>query len=118
MMVRPVRQPARIKAEGGKSILEYAGRVSGQLDSVSVAYMVAPSGWSEPYQQPTFDEVTIVMRGTIRVEHPHGTLDVEAGEAVIVPRGQRVRYSNPGTDDAQYWAVCAPAFSVSEAGRE
>ena len=117
-MVRRCRKPVRIAAAGGKTILEYAGRVSGPIKSVSVARMVAPGLWSEPFQRPSFDEVTVVVRGTIRVEHRSGATDVAAGEAVIVSRGERIRYSNPVNQEAEYWAVCVPAFSEETAGRE
>ncbi len=117
-MVRKILQPARIPDGAGKLILEYAGRASGGLASVSVAHMVTPGGWSEPFQQPMFDEVTVVTRGTIRVEHQAGSCDVMAGEAVIVPRGERIRYSNPGSGKAEYWAICTPAFEAETAGRE
>lgn len=41
--------------------------------------MIAPGGWDEPAQTPDFDEVTVVLRGTVRVEHDGGVLDVTAG---------------------------------------
>ena len=113
-----VAEPVPIGAEGGKTITEHVGRVAGRVPEVSVARMVAPPGWSEPYQQPAFDEVSVVIRGTLRVEHAQGTTDVHAGESVVVTRGERIRYSNPGTDEAEYWAVCAPAFSPETAGRK
>ena len=117
-MVMAVKNPVRVAAEGGKSILEFAGRASGPLASVSVAHMIAPGGWNEPFQQPSFDEVTIVTRGTVRIEYQSGTIDVGPGQAAIVTGGERIRYSNPGIEEAEYWAVCAPAFSSLAAGHE
>ena len=117
-MVRRFRHPVRIAAAGGKAIFEYAGRISGPIETVSIARMVAPGLWSEPFQTPSFDEVTVVVRGTIRVEHRSGATEVAAGEAVIVTRGERIRYSNPANQEAEYWAVCVPAFSEETAGRE
>ena len=78
----------------------------------------APPGWDEPFQQPDFDEVTIVLRGRIRVEHDDGATDVAPGETVLVERGERIRYSNPFDEEAEYWAVCAPAFSPETANRD
>ncbi|MFQ5569847.1 MAG: cupin domain-containing protein [Rhodothermales bacterium] len=117
-MVQIITHPARIPVPGGKRIDEYVGRVNTGTASVSVAHMVAPPGWSEPTQQPDFDEVTIVIRGTMRVEHPGGTLDVEAGETGLVEAGERIRYSNPFDEEVEYWAVCVPAFSPEAAHRE
>lgn len=93
-----------------KVIDEYVGRVNSQTDTVSVAHMRSPKGWSEPGQRPDFDEFTVVLRGRLHVEHEGGTMHVDAGQAVIVRRGEWVRYSTP-SNDTEYFAVCAPAFS-------
>ena len=101
-----------------QEIDEYVGRVNSGTAAVSVARMAAPGGWTEPAQAPEFDEVTLVLRGTVRVEHDGGVLDVRAGEAVLTRAGERVRYSTPDPDGADYVAVCVPAFSPEAAGRE
>lgn len=80
--------------------------------------MVSPSGWSESGQTPEFDEFTIVLRGQLRVETRDGPHDVLAGQAVIVPRGQWVRYSTPSAEGAEYIAVCLPAFSPQTVHRD
>jgi mannose-6-phosphate isomerase-like protein (cupin superfamily) len=80
--------------------------------------MKSPSGWSEPGQTPEFDEYTIVLRGTLRVETREGTLDVSAGQAVITRRREWVRYSTPGAEGAEYIAVCIPAFSPQTVHRD
>lgn len=117
-MVQKITAPARIPVPGNKRIEEHVGRVNTGTEALSVAHMVAPPGWDEPFQQPDFDEVTIVVRGTLRVEHAGGALDVGAGETVLVEAGERIRYSNPFSEEAAYWAVCAPAFSPEAARRE
>ncbi|WP_412070343.1 cupin domain-containing protein [Rubrivirga sp. IMCC43871] len=114
-----VPTPVRIPVPGGKLIEEHVGRVASDTSSVSVAHMLAPPGWQEPVQTPAFDEVTIVIRGAMRVEHAGGHTDVGPGETVLCRAGERVRYLNPSADaECEYWAVCAPAFSPDAAGRE
>ena len=118
-MPRHISDPARIPGPGGKTIEEFVGRVNSGTASLSVAHMVAPGRWEEPAQTPQFDEVTIVLRGTMRVEHDGGVLDVGAGETVLCEAGERVRYLNPSPDaECEYWAVCAPAFSPDTVRRE
>jgi mannose-6-phosphate isomerase-like protein (cupin superfamily) len=117
-VIKKITNPTRIPVPDGKIIDEHVGRVHTNTASVSVAHMVAPPGWDEPFQRPDFDEVTIVVRGTVRVEHDGGALDVGAGETVLVEAGARIRYSNPFDAEAEYWAVCAPAFSPDAAHRE
>ncbi len=116
-MPQLVPAPTRIPVPGGKTIDEYVGHVTTSTPEVSVAHMVAPAGWSEPAQTPEFDEITVVLHGTVRVEHDGGVLDVVAGQAVITRSGERVRYST-GDDGAEYVAVCLPAFAPDLAHRD
>jgi quercetin dioxygenase-like cupin family protein len=112
-----ITDPARIPVPGGKVIDEYVGRVASGDDAVSVARMAAPPGWSEPGQTPAFDEVTLVLRGSVIVEHGDGGVEVRAGQAVVTRAGEWVRYS-AGPDGADYVAVCTPAFSPEAARRD
>jgi len=113
-----IREPNRIPVPGGKVIDEYVGRVATGTEQVSVAHMVAPGGWTEPAQTPAFDEVTLVLRGEVLVEHDGGVLRVSAGQAVLTRAGERVRYATPDGVEAQYVAVCLPAFAPELAGRD
>ncbi|PAP76712.1 cupin domain-containing protein [Rubrivirga marina] len=118
-MPRHVTAPTRIPVPGDKTIKEHVGRVNTGTSSLSVAHMIAPPGWQEPAQAPAFDEVTIVVRGTMRVEYDGGHLDVEAGETVLCEAGERIRYLNPSeADECEYWAICTPAFSPDAVHRE
>jgi mannose-6-phosphate isomerase-like protein (cupin superfamily) len=113
-----IEAPTRIPVPGGKVIDEYVGRVNSGEASVSVAHMVAPGGWVEPAQRPDFDEVTLVLKGSVRVEHDGGVLDVRAGQAVVTRAGERVRYTTPDEAGAEYVAICLPAFSPEAAHRD
>ncbi|MEX2027707.1 MAG: hypothetical protein WEH44_10400 [Pirellulaceae bacterium] len=119
-MARLIESPVRIQAAGQppKIIEEFVGRVVSQTDVVSIARMTSPAGWSEPKQTPEFDEYTIVLRGCLVVETADGATEVRAGQAIITPRGQRVRYSTPHEGGAEYIAVCLPAFSTQTVHRE
>ena len=111
-------QPTRIPVPGNKLIDEYIGHVNSGTAELSIAHMRSPSGWSEPGQTPEFDEFTIVLRGMMRIEHGDGVMEVSAGQAVIVQRGEWVRYSTPGPEGAEYIAVCVPAFTPDGARRD
>jgi mannose-6-phosphate isomerase-like protein (cupin superfamily) len=115
-----IEKPTRVTAAGNKPKLidEYVGRVNTSEAGVSIAHMRSPAGWAEPGQTPEFDEYTLVLRGVLRVEHRGGTLDVRAGQAVLVRRGEWVRYSTPGEEGAEYVAVCLPAFSPDTVHRD
>src|SRR5207253_7154591 len=111
--------PVRVDAAGSKPKLieEYIGRVNSGTDAVSIAHMHSPAGWQEPGQAPEFDEFTVVLRGTLRVEYEGGWLDVGTGQAVVTHRGEWVRYSTPDAP-AEYIAVCLPAFSPDMVHRD
>jgi len=119
-MPKLIEKPTIIDCVGTKpkQIQEFAGRVNSQHDGVSVARMISPSGWEEPGQRPEFEEITVVLKGMLRVEHEHGVLDVYAGQGVVSAPGEWVRYSTPGADGAEYVAVCLPAFSPTTVHRD
>ena len=119
-MPRLIEQPTVIAAAGNKPkrIEEYAGRVNSGHTGVSVARMTSPEGWVEPGQRPDFEEVTVVLRGLLRVEHEQGVMDVRAGQAVVASPGEWVRYSSPEPGGAEYVAICVPAFSMDSVHRD
>ncbi len=117
-MPRLIESPTRVEAVGNKPKLidEYIGAVNTGDHLVSIAHMRSPGGWQEPGQRPEFDEFTIVLKGTLRVEHEGGAIDVEAGQAVHTAPGEWIRYSTP--EGAEYIAVCLPAFSPGSVHRD
>jgi mannose-6-phosphate isomerase-like protein (cupin superfamily) len=115
-----IARPSRVEAAGSKPKLidEYIGRVNSKNDAVSIAHMRSPGGWQEPGQTPEFDELTVVLRGMLRVEYRGGVMDVRAGQAVMASQGEWVRYGTPEADGAEYIAVCLPAFSLATVHRD
>ena len=112
--------PTRIEAAGNKPKLidEYFGRVNSGSGQLSIAHMRSPGGWVEPGQTPEFEEYTVVLRGTLRVEFQGGMLDVTAGQAIVTHSGEWIRYSTPEEGGAEYLAVCLPAFSPETVNRD
>jgi ethanolamine utilization protein EutQ len=108
-----VTQPSVVEAAGNKPkiIREFIGRVNSATQALSIAQMQSPGGWLEPGQTPDFDEYTLVLKGTVRVTHRDGHLDVQAGQTVLAHKGEWVQYSTPDAEGAEYVSVCVPAFS-------
>jgi len=115
-----ISNPTVIEAAGTKPKLieEYVGQVNTGSGDVSIARMKSPSGWVEPGQRPDFDEYTIVLAGMLRVTGERETIDVRAGQAVVVKGGEWVQYSTPEAEGAEYVAVCLPAFSMETVHRD
>jgi quercetin dioxygenase-like cupin family protein len=119
-MARIISAPTVIPAAGKppKIIEEFIGRVNSGSSAISIAKMTSPSGWNEPGQTPDFDEYTIVLRGELQVETREAVHRVSAGQAIVVSRGEWVRYSTPVAEGAEYIAVCLPAFSPATVHRD
>src|SRR5690349_25146042 len=108
----------RVPTTDGKLIEEHIGWASTQTSEYSVAHMVAPPHWSEPHQNPEFDEVTIVIRGRKQFEVDGDIIELGAGESLLIKAGARVRYSNPFDEEVEYWSICVPAFTMDSVNRE
>ena len=119
-MAKLINSPTLVSAAGNKPkiIEEFIGRVNSGTAELSLARMTSPAGWQEPGQTPEFDEFTLVLHGWLQVETVNAVIDVRAGQAVVAPKGEWVRYSSPGPDGAEYIAVCLPAFSADTVHRD
>jgi mannose-6-phosphate isomerase-like protein (cupin superfamily) len=106
-----IKKPQVVEAEGNLSMMvqEYVGRVNSGTSSVSIARVMSPEGRVETGKTPEYDEYSLVLMGTLRIESRDRTFDVCSGQAVIVPKGKWVRYSTP--ELTEYIAVCLPAFA-------
>lgn len=119
-MAKVINSPSIIKAAGigEKTISEFFGRVNSETEEVSIAHMISPAGWSEPGQKPHFDEYTVVLKGSLKVETEKETFIVSAGQAILTEKDKWVRYSTPLEEGADYIAVCIPAFSPDTVNRD
>jgi ethanolamine utilization protein EutQ (cupin superfamily) len=119
-MPKLILGPTRVEAAGNKPILidEYFGLINSQDGRISIARIQCPPGWIEPAQTPAFDEYTVVLAGRLRVRSQEGDVDVRAGQAILTPKGERVQYSTPAEEGADYIAICLPAYSLEQARRD
>jgi mannose-6-phosphate isomerase-like protein (cupin superfamily) len=111
-------KPFIVPTTDGKRIEEHFGLLATKNENISIARMVAPPGWSETHQVPTFDEWTLVNHGKKMIEIDGQAMIIEAGQSILVKKGARVRYSNPFNEACEYWSVCLPAFSIDSVNRE
>ena len=112
-------EPFVVPTTDGKVIREHFGLASSKDTDFSLAHMIAPPHWSEPYQTPTFDEVTFVFKGRKRILiDEQEEIILQAGESILIKGGTRIQYSNPFDEACHYVALCMPAFSIDEVNRE
>ncbi len=112
------KTPFIVPTEDGKYIGEHFGRATDGNKELSIAHMVAPSGWSEPFQTPEFDEYTLVIKGKKQFVIEEDTIILEAGQSIRIEKNTRIQYSNPFEEPCEYIAVCLPAFSPETVHRE
>ena len=111
-------RPFIVPTTDGKLIEEHFGLATTRTKEYSIAHMVAPPQWSEPFQNPEFDEVTLVINGQKRIEVDGETIDLQAGQSILIKKGARVRYSNPFDATCEYVSFCVPAFDIATVNRE
>ncbi len=111
------RTPFIVPTDDGKLIEEHFGKASIDAE-LSLAHMVAPPGWSEPFQTPEFDEITYIIQGKKQFTINGEVIVLNAGESIKVSKGTRVQYSNPFEEPCEYLAICQPAFQIEKANRE
>ncbi|MCA0154391.1 cupin domain-containing protein [Winogradskyella vincentii] len=112
------KSPFIVPTDDGKVIKEHFGLASDGNANISIAHMVAPPGWSEPFQTPEFDEYTFIIKGKKQFIINDETIILEAGQSIKVEKNTRLQYSNPFTEPCEYIAICLPAFCINSVNRE
>jgi mannose-6-phosphate isomerase-like protein (cupin superfamily) len=112
------KTPFVVPTTDGKLIEEHVGNASDGNSKISIAHMVAPSKWSEPFQTPTFDEYTYIIKGKKQFNIDGELVVLEAGQSIHIEKHARVQYSNPFDTPCEYIAICLPAFSIDLVYRE
>lgn len=112
------KSPFVVPTTDGKLIEEHFGLITDKNPEISIAHMVAPAGWSEPFQTPEFDEYTYIIKGRKQFIIDGETIVLEAGQSIKINKNTRIQYSNPFTEPCEYLAICLPAFSIDSVNRE
>ncbi|MDA8874383.1 cupin domain-containing protein [uncultured Winogradskyella sp.] len=110
--------PFVVPTTDGKVIKEHFGNATDGNSKVSIAHMIAPAGWSEPFQIPEFDEYTFIIKGKKQFIIEGEIIILEAGQSIKVEKNTRLQYSNPFAEPCEYLAICLPAFSINAVNRE
>ena len=76
--------PFIVPTTDGKLIEEHFGNAINDNSELSIAHMVAPAGWSEPFQTPEFDEYTYVIKGKKQFIIDGEIIVLKAGNSIII----------------------------------
>jgi mannose-6-phosphate isomerase-like protein (cupin superfamily) len=110
--------PFIVPTTDGKLIEEHHGLASTKNPQISIAHMIAPPKWSEPYQTPEFDEYTYIIKGKKQFIIDDEIVILETGQSIKIDKKTRVQYSNPFDEECEYIAICQPAFDFAKVHRE
>ena len=112
------KSPFVVPTTDGKRIEEHFGNATDGNTALSIAHMVVPPGWSEPFQAHKFDEYTYIIKGKKQFIIEGDTIVLEQGQSIKIEKNTRVQYSNPFDKPCEYLAICTPAFSIENVHRE
>ena len=112
------KTPFVVPTTDGKLIEEHFGKATDGNTAISIAHMVAPPGWSEPFQKPEFDEYTYIISGKKQFIIEGDTVVLEQGQSIKIEKNSLVQYSNPFNEPCIYLAICTPAFTIETVNRE
>ncbi len=110
--------PFIVPTTDGKRIEEHHGMASTKNEAISIAHMIAPPYWKEPFQTPEFEEYTYIISGKKQFIIEDETILLEAGQSIKIEKNTRVQYSNPFDEKCEYIAICIPAFDFTKVHRE
>jgi len=112
------KSPFVVPTTDNKLIEEHFGLASDGNSQLSMAHMIAPPNWSEPFQTPDFDEYTYIIRGKKQFSIAGEVIVLEAGQSIKINRNTRVQYANPFEEECEYISICTPAFNINTVHRE
>ncbi|MEC5167129.1 ethanolamine utilization protein EutQ [Flavobacterium sp. PL11] len=112
------KTPFTVPTTDGKIIEEHHGKATTNNNEISIAHMIAPPQWCEPFQTPAFEEYTYIIKGKKQFIIEGEIIILEAGQSIKIEKNTRVQYSNPFTESCEYIAICTPAFSIENVNRE
>ena len=110
--------PFVVPTTDGKLIAEHHGVAATNNLEISIAHMIAPPKWSEPFQTPEFEEYTYIIKGKKQFSIEGEIIILEAGQSIKIEKNTRVQYSNPFDEPCEYIAICKPAFDFYKVHRE
>ena len=110
--------PFNVPTADGHLIEEFFGNASMKYEGCSVCRIEAPPRWKEPQQTPEFDEIVLVIKGKIQIRVDGEKVLLDKGEAILIKKGSKIRFTNPFKEPGQYWSICLPPFSLSTVHRE
>lgn len=112
------KSPFIVPTTDGKLIEEHHGIATTNNPEISIAHMIAPPHWAEPFQTPEFEEYTYIISGKKQFIIEGEIVILEKGQSIKIEKNTRVQYSNPFDEPCEYIAICKPAFDFNKVHRE
>ena len=110
--------PTRVVDTGVIVVDEHVGHASSKTDLLSMAHVKVSGVGEEDWQTPEFDEFVLILKGKVVLQHAGGYTVAHGGESVMLKKGERVKWTFPSPEGAEYVPICVPAFSPDNCNRE
>jgi len=115
MLIVKRRNASIINTPHGSEIRPLVDRTTSSIERCSLAEEVMPVGAKiGRHHHLETEEIYYILRGTGHMTVGAETREVEAGDAVFIPRGQVHTLENTGALPLTMLLVCGPAYSIED----
>lgn len=115
MIVINRQRAAVINTPHGSEIRPLIDRTTSSIERCSLAEEVLPVGAAvAPHHHIETEEIYYILEGTGRMTVGNETREVEAGDAIFIPRRETHTLENTGTAPMTILLVCGPAHNFED----
>ena len=119
MIIRNRKQASIINTAHGSELRPLIDRTTSDITRCSLAEEILPPGCAiTPHHHREIEEIYYIVSGRGLMTVGDETHEVEAGDAVYVPRGHRHTLTNTGVQPITLLVACGPAFSYEDEIKE
>lgn len=119
MIVKSRKQAAIINTAHGSELRPLIDRTTSDITQCSLAEEILPPGCAViPHHHREIEEIYYIVSGRGLMTVGDETREVEAGDAVYVPRGHRHTLANTGVQPITLLVACGPAFFYEDEIKE
>jgi mannose-6-phosphate isomerase-like protein (cupin superfamily) len=115
MDVKNLHEVAPFTTKDGSEIRELLAHRNSAIRNQSLAEARLPvGGATQEHFHPRAEEIYFITHGTGKIRIEHETRDVQTGDAIAIPPGQKHKLWNTGNEILRLLCCCAPAYEHSD----
>jgi mannose-6-phosphate isomerase-like protein (cupin superfamily) len=115
MDVKNLNEVSAFTTKDGSEIRELLACRNSGIRNQSLAEARLPVGGStQEHYHPRAEEIYYITHGTGRIRIEGELRDVQPGDAIAIPPGQKHKLWNTGTETLRLLCCCAPAYEHAD----